>query len=154
MIIYQVYNKFIQNGGIKMKSIKKSLISLNGNKGFTLIELLIVIIILAVLAGLAIPMYTAQVERSRAAEAIQSLDAWRGSALRYFSANGAYTGMAIDNMDYNPNTAVGGQTIIFAYTVPAADVAANTFTLTATRAGQGTVTINQLGNVTRTGAYL
>lgn len=137
-----------------MKSIRKSLGKLTGNKGFTLIELLIVIIILAVLAGLAIPMYQAQVERSRASEAIQSLESWRKSALRYFSQNGAYTGMTTALMDYNPNTAVGGQTVIFSYTVTAAG--ANTFTLTATRQPTtivGTVTINEAGVVTRTGVY-
>ena len=137
-----------------MKSIRKSLTSLKSNQGFTLIELLIVIIILAVLAGLAIPMYAAQVERSRASEAIQSLDAWRGSALRYFSQTGAYTGMTAAGMDYNPNTVVGGQTVIFSYGVTA--VAAGTFTLTATRLPTtivGTVTINEAGIVTRTGVY-
>ncbi len=133
---------------------------LDHEKGFTLVELLIVVVILAVLAGLAIPVYQAQVERSRAAEAIQSLNGMRASMLRYFSQNGTYLNAtvgagAVTDIDYNPNVAVGGQTVIFSYGITAQ--AAGTFTLTATRLPTsiaGTVTINQLGSVVRSGVYI
>ncbi len=139
-----------------MKFLRKSLNSIKSEKGFTLIELLIVIIILAVLAGLALPIYTAQVERSRAAEAIQSLDGMRASMLRYFAAQPTptYVGAALGTIDYNPNTVVGGQTLLFSYAITSAT--ATTFLLTASRVGGpvGTVTINQAGVVTRTGVYV
>lgn len=125
----------------------------SGNqKGFTLIEILIVIIIVGVLAGLAVPVYQAQVQRSYRQEALQALGTTRESLLRYYSQNsGTYVGATLANIDYNPNTAVAGQTVHFVYTLPAP--AAGTFTLTATRNavdggdGASTVTINQAGTV-------
>ena len=101
------------------------------SKGFTLIEILIVIIILAVLAGLAIPMYRGTVEKARKAEALSVLSSMRQSELRYFAANNAYTA-TLASLDYNPTTAdTSGQTVHFTYTLPAAT--ATTFTATATR---------------------
>ena len=137
-----------------MKELRKNV------KGFTLLELLIVIVILGVLAGLAIPMYQAQIERSRGQEARNALMATRESALRFFSTNGAYTAMTLPTtvasegvagvlngacnaatcLDFDPNSGydgtagyvgTGGQRMHFYYTV--SGVAANTFTINAIR---------------------
>ena len=63
-------------------------------KGFTMIELLIVIIIVAVLASVAIPMMTANVERAKKSEAVAALGAIR-SAERIIMAEGtAYVAAA------------------------------------------------------------
>jgi prepilin-type N-terminal cleavage/methylation domain-containing protein len=126
-------------------------------KGFTLLEILIVLVILAVLAGLAIPAYQSAVEKSRAQEALSGLAAARESCMRYFAVNNTYVGIP-NNLatvvDYDPNVAVGGQTLIFSYA--ASNQAANTITITATRQGGpvGTISINQAGVVVRTGVYL
>lgn len=47
--------------------IKKMRAKLNEKKGFTLAELLIVVAIIAVLVAIAIPIFTAQLERAREA---------------------------------------------------------------------------------------
>lgn len=127
-------------------------------KGFTLLEVLIVLVILAVLAGLAVPAYQSAVEKSRSQEAITALTAVRESMVRYFAVNGTYAtatfAAGVNSLDYNPNTVVGGQTLIFTYAITAQ--AANTFTITATRQGGpvGTITVNEAGTIGRTGVYL
>lgn len=127
------------------------------NRGFTLIEILIVVIIIAVLAGLAVPMFQGTVERSRRAEAIQNLSATRASLLRYFAQNNTYVGATFANIDFNPNVGGGGQTAHFTYAI--GGLAAATFTVTATRNavnggdGASTVTINQAGVVGGTGVF-
>ncbi len=134
------------------------MLNLRKNKsGFTLLEILIVLVILAVLAGLAIPAYQAAVEKSRSQEALTSLTGAREAMLRYFAINNTYVGATFaagaNSLDYDPNIAVGGQTLLFTYAL--GGLAANAFTITATRAGGpvGTITINQAGTVTRTGVY-
>jgi prepilin-type N-terminal cleavage/methylation domain-containing protein len=61
------------------------------NKGFTLLELIIVVIIVAVLAGLGIPQFLKTVERSKAAEGVTTLGALRSSQLRYYAEWNSYT---------------------------------------------------------------
>ena len=126
------------------------------HKGFTLLELLIVIVILGVLAGLAVPVYQPAIEKARAQEALTSLSAAREASLRFFSINNTYVGIANDlsNLDYNPNVVVGGQTLIFSYA--ASNQGAATVTLTANRTGGpvGTISVNQAGTIVRTGVYV
>ncbi len=54
-------------------------------KGFTLLELLIVVVILAVLAGLALPQYLRTVARARESEGWTNLQAIRGAQFRYYA---------------------------------------------------------------------
>lgn len=143
-------------------------------KGFTLLEVLIVIVILAVLAGLAVPVYTAQLEKSRAQEAIQMLEAIRGGMLRYFASFGTYVGAVVRtnggavvaaNIDVDANNIGGGQNQLFDYTL--GGLGLNAFTATATRLAAGrpagaaavgpaigaTITIVENGSVQRSAVY-
>ena len=129
---------------------------INNKRGFTLIEILIVIVVLGVMAGFAVPVYLGQTQKSYQIEAIRHLSAMRESALRYFAANGNYDGMYIDSMDYNPNTAVGGQTRHYNYSVDAAGGTTCYFTAECNCdacGGAGSITaeiqMNQAGEVSR-----
>ncbi len=130
----------------------------NKTKGFTLLEILIVLVILAVVAGLAIPAYISAVEKSRKQEAIASLSAIRDAEQRFFAINNTYSA-TYAGLDFDPTAAVVGNTPNFAYAAPV--VAGQAYTVTATRnannfsvtsgcAAGYTVQINQLGVITST----
>ncbi len=91
--------------------------------GFTLLEVLIVLVIIATLAGLAIPSYASSVERMRTLEAIQSLMAIRGSMNRYQVENGDFSGATLTlfstNLDFQPNYNAPGNVRIFNYSFSA-----------------------------------
>ncbi len=59
-------------------------------KGFTLLELLIVVVMLAVLAGLALPQYLRTVARARESEGWQNLGTLRSAEMRYYAEHGNY----------------------------------------------------------------
>jgi len=56
----------------------------NNNKGFTLAELLIVVAIIAVLTAVAIPVFTAQLEKSRESTDIANLRATKAEAVAVY----------------------------------------------------------------------
>lgn len=59
-------------------------------KGFTLIELMIVVVIVAILASIAIPSYTAYVTRGKIVEATGNLAGLRVRMEQYFQDNRSY----------------------------------------------------------------
>ncbi|MFH2037167.1 MAG: prepilin-type N-terminal cleavage/methylation domain-containing protein [Candidatus Zixiibacteriota bacterium] len=59
---------------ISFKKIKKLHTKLRSNRGFTLIELLIVLIIIAILAGIAIPRYMSSTTKAKQTEAKELLN--------------------------------------------------------------------------------
>lgn len=93
------------------------------NRGFTLIEVIIGLIILGVLAGIAVPAYQAQIQKSYELEAVRTLGAIRASLARWYSEYGSYTdarcqGLGDSTLDYCPaglGADVSGQTRHFAY---------------------------------------
>ena len=134
-----------------------------GTKGFTLLELVIVIVILAVIAGLAVPRYIKTVNRSRGMEALSMLNHIRESAERYFARNNStYAGMtpAIgtnflpgnSNLDFDP-TDVGGA-VNFTYDFTVIGAAGYTVRATFTGAAGGTITVTNAGVVTGTGPFI
>jgi len=109
--------------------------------GFTLMELMIAMAIVAILAAIALPNYTAYVQRGKIAEATSNLSAMRVLMEQYFMDNRTYVG--------GPCTSPGPASYFSYACNPAA--AATTYTLVATgNAAQGmsgfTFTIDQANN--------
>jgi general secretion pathway protein G len=63
--------------------------------GFTLIEILVVLIVIAVLLGIAIPAYISQRDRANDAVAQSDLRISLPSIEAYFSDHGSYAGMTV-----------------------------------------------------------
>ena len=115
---------------------------MKGKQGFTLLELLMVVIIIAILASIALPQYIKASEKSRIAEAIQTLGAIRTSEGRYRaqSNTNSYTGVITD-LDIG---------------VPATWDSWNTLTLTVSGAGlaaKGVATLARAGGVYNAQTY-
>ena len=98
--------------------------------GFTLIEVMIVVAIVAILSAIAIPSYSEYVIRSRITDGIAGLAGMRVKMEQYFQDNRSYVGActtgtiaALPNADH------------FTFTCPAANLAANTYLVTATGTG-------------------
>jgi type IV pilus assembly protein PilE len=74
--------------------------------GFTLVELMIALTVIAVLAAIAIPMYSKQVQKSRRVDARTAVLDLAGREERYLSTAGAYTNVAA-NLGYSALPVVG-----------------------------------------------
>ena len=62
------------------------------NKGFTLIEMLVVVLIIGILAGIALPQYENAVEKSKASEALIILKSLRDQQALCYLETGEQTG--------------------------------------------------------------
>ena len=125
-------------------------------RGFTLIELMIVIALVAVLAGIAMPSYTQYVTRSSRESAQAELVELAGVQDKIFlnsnaytaSVTGAYTGLSTGGLGWT-----SGKSRDTRYTI-SATVAGASFTLTAapvagsSQAGDGDISIDSQGGRT------
>ncbi len=59
-------------------------------RGFTLVELMIVVAIIAILAAIAIPMYSGYVKKAKISEALTGIDAIKSAVVVYYQKNGAF----------------------------------------------------------------
>lgn len=69
-----------------------STIKPSAEKGFTLVELLIVVIILAILAAIVVPQFTASTDDAKASAADSTLSNLRTAIDLYYQQHGAYPG--------------------------------------------------------------
>ena len=87
-----------------MKGIK------NSSQGFTLLELLVVVLIIALLAGIALPQYRKATEKAKATQALTLLRSLYQSAQRYFLTNGQLPSSITDLDLETSNSALNGWT--------------------------------------------
>jgi type IV pilus assembly protein PilE len=91
-------------------------------RGFTLVELMITVVIVAILAGIAVPSYTDYVKRGKITEATATLSDLRLRAEKFFSDNRTYVGF--------PDTITGTKYFTYDCNTPAKS--ATTYKCTAT----------------------
>ena len=66
----------------------KKLLQIKNQKAFTLIEMLVVVLIIGILAGIALPQYNQAVEKARLSEVLINVKAIEGAMDSYLLANG------------------------------------------------------------------
>lgn len=123
-------------------------------QGLTLIELMVVLVVLAILAGIAFPLYENQIRKSRRTDGRAALSAIAMAEERFRTVTGAYTADLTD-LSISP-TLQGGDSEDGFYSL-AVNATTVTFTATATATGGQAndtctaMTITELGTEGGTG---
>ena len=102
-------------------------------RGFTLIEVMIVVAIVAILAGIALPSYRAYILRGQLVDATTALATFRANMERYYQDNRTYAAVGTIKPPCDSSVAVAQRTQGSFVISCASD--ATTFTLTATGSG-------------------
>lgn len=119
-------------------------------RGFTLMELMVTVLIIAILASLAYPVYTEQVARGRRAEVQATLMEAAQHMQRFYAAHNRYD-LQLDGTTTNALPAslqASPRSGAAAYTLSISAVDQGSFTLTAT--ATGVQTNDRCGNFTLT----
>lgn len=121
-------------------------------RGFTLMEVLLVVVVLGVLAGLAIPNYFKTVEKAKSSEATANLKTLHLGQKIYQVDNSTFYGPSMNLAAINQNLDIDITQENYVIAITAASAAA--YTATATRfARTKTFTINETGVITESGSY-
>lgn len=122
-------------------------------RGMTLAEILIVVVILAVLAAVALPNYSALTHKTRANRAVAYLRVIRAAEKMHFAKNGVYIPCATPNCGNTLGIDISEEDYDFSVVTSAANPAAVPptpagFTATAARGGVAAnfISINQNGD--------
>jgi type IV pilus assembly protein PilE len=111
-------------------------------RGFTLVELMVTVAVIAIIASIAYPSYQEQIRKTRRSDAKAALMDAAAKAERHYTQFGNYGGTI-------PIPATSSEGYYTINLVPATGANPQTFTITATRAGQqasdkcGNFTIDQ-----------
>lgn len=114
------------------------------SKGFTLIELMITVAVVAVLAAIGYPSYTAYIMRGKLAEAASALSDSRVKMEQFFQDNRSYTSATLGANGCPTTFRAPANTVNFEY--GCTDLSATTYTLRAVGATSMTgftYTLNQ-----------
>jgi type IV pilus assembly protein PilE len=129
---------------------------MRGEKAFTLVELMIVVTIVAILALIAIPLYSANTISAIMSEGVSGCGTIRTALRIYYSQQGTYVGATLPTgstqgtLQIGPTDLQGKYFSPSNYTLPA--LGASTYTVQVTagasagRANGNTYSINQLGS--------
>jgi type IV pilus assembly protein PilE len=98
-------------------------------QGFTLIEVLVTVVIVAILAGIALPSFQESIRKGRRSDAFTSISALQQAQERWRGNNAAYT----SNLATAPaGLGISGTTASGYYTITATGVSATGYTALAT----------------------
>ena len=101
--------------------------------GFTLFELMIVLAVVAVLAGIAVPAFLEQAARARRTDVQVALLEDAGYMQRYYAAHDSYRGSPAPQLSAPRSPRTGPTNYVVTLSVPADDP--GSFLLVATRSG-------------------
>ena len=143
---------------MKSRSLHGRIYALRYQKGVTLIELMLVMVIIAILSGIAVPAYKSYVVKSNRGAAKACLAEYAQFMERYYtSSNLSYAGASPGNLgcasDANLNTAYSFSVSVNVNAPRAYTVTATPVNVQSTRdTSCGTLTMNQAGSKTPTTA--
>lgn len=122
--------------------------SFRNSKGFTLMEVLIVLVVLAVIVGLAVPIYQSTAKKTYKAEALNILSALRQSEARFYQAQSprAYTA-TLSLLDFDPTSVAGTAHFTYSVTTGAGVFTASAIGSSGLVTGSDNVTITDTGSV-------
>ena len=124
-------------------------------RGFTLVELMITVAVLGIIVAIGYPAYTDQMRKTRRADAKSALMDAAAKMERHYTQFGRYSATLA-----NVGIAATSPENFYSIAATVTNPNSQTFTLTATRAGQqagdkcGNYTINQAQNRSVTGGSL